>query len=726
MAGVIAIALLAVVGIVLVISGVQTGTTSTLSVGGIALGLAIVFSAIAALFLTREMAVQRNEQQTMIRNLQRRHEADLRRVEVNFADLWRGAAGTDPRLESLESHVGHVTERVEALQLTLIGHQRQLAILRKRMPTDSLKTLQRDLANNRLNLATIQRQVEDIDQRSLENALLLGKPPSEILDATQAATMVRSCIQSNDFISTLPLIRAFDVLHELTLAQSRRLYRFLRGAGYWDFALQVLEAIAQRSQNDKDSLTVEKIRSELAVYGDPLPWLDDPPAETAFDSQGPVLHLVGRVLPTTQSGYTLRTHYTAAAQLRAGLHPVVVGQSGSHGAETNSAGSYTVEGIEYRVLPGIPRQDQLLEDWLLQDARLLAECVLDLRPSVLHAHSDFLNGALAIAVGKHFGIPVVYESRGFWEESWLSRIVDSHGWRGRDEWIFSSNGLPLAYSARQRAEELVRQEADHVFTLANVMREHILDSASQPLETESVSTVPNAVDPGQFPAQTRDAELAEYYGIQPETVVVGYISSLVEYEGIDTLLRGFAEAQSVSEQPLHLLLVGDGPMTDRLRALAREQEISHVTFTGRVPHEDVLRYYGLIDIFVVPRSRSRVTELVTPLKPFEAFSTGRTVVMSDVNALEEIAGQSQACEIFEADNHRSLAAVLVRLIGDPGRREEMASQGANWVRSHRTWDSNVSRYLRIYENLGYRGASWNAPARETSVCPIEKGTRPRP
>src|SRR5699024_11010825 len=94
----------------------------------------------------------------------------------------------------------------------------------------------------------------------------------------------------------------------------------------------------------------------------------------------------------------------------------------------------------------------------------------------------------------------------------------------------------------------------------------------------------------------------------------------------------------------------------------------NIVFTGRVPHEDVLRYYGLIDVFVVPRKKSTVTDLVTPLKPFEAFSTGRAVVLSDVTALREIAEQSRAAEIFRAGSSDDLARVLISLINDVDRR----------------------------------------------------------
>ena len=82
-------------------------------------------------------------------------------------------------------------------------------------------------------------------------------------------------------------------------------------------------------------------------------------------------------------------------------------------------------------------------------------------------------------------------------------------------------------------------------------------------------------------------------------------------------------------------------------AAARELGVEDaVIFTGRVPHDQVLSYYGLIDLFVVPRRAEATSELVTPLKPFEAIAVARTVIVSDVGALREIVHDRVTARIF--------------------------------------------------------------------------------
>src|SRR5699024_12133929 len=110
------------------------------------------------------------------------------------------------------------------------------------------------------------------------------------------------------------------------------------------------------------------------------------------------------------------------------------------------------------------------------------------------------------------------EARGLWEESWLSRPITSNGWEAGAETIFDLDGMPEAYSLRKHAEEVARLLPDHVFTLAEVMRDHILESAHGALAGSRVSIVPNAVQSSDFPVQEADRELAMEIGL-PESAV---------------------------------------------------------------------------------------------------------------------------------------------------------------------------------------------------------------
>ncbi len=498
--------------------------------------------------------------------------------------------------------------------------------------------------------------------------------------------VLRPLIARGDVLEADDLGRRID-LSAVPVPVLRRLRDNLQRRGYLDRALRV-SGFCSAAGGEADHRVEAVLRGEIAVASGAYTPSVPPGSLDGAPVPGRVLHLVGKSLPQSQAGYTIRTHYIAVAQRDAGLDPHVLTQTGF---APGAGETETVDGIPYHRLPGPDVKAGPLDAWLEQHVAGVARVVRALRPAILHAASDYLNALTAEAVGAAYGVPVVYESRGFWEETYLSRQQQRYGWDLAQ--LTATYGLPDFYLRRREIEDRARRAADRVVTLADVMADRIVEGG---VPRERITVVPNAVDVSAFPVLERNAELAARLGIPAGTVVIGYISSLAEYEGIDTLVAAYGRLKA-QEPDTALLIVGDGAVREELQAAAAG--IPDVHFTGQVPHDTVLDYYSLIDVFVVPRRPVEVCHLVTPLKPFEAFSTGRTVVLSNVRALDAIAEQSGAAELFEAGDAASLAGVLLRLIADPDRRRELAEAGAAWVRAERTWAANARIYARLYDEM---------------------------
>ncbi|MEV6971833.1 glycosyltransferase, partial [Hamadaea sp. NPDC051192] len=410
--------------------------------------------------------------------------------------------------------------------------------------------------------------------------------------------------------------RVLEIHRDLTAAGTlatlaprtlRRLRNELRRRGYLVKAREVAQLLGDAA-NAKDAKDLAVIEGEIAVLSGTLT-LSTRPEDREYEARpGRVLHVVGSSLPHTQTGYTLRTHYSALAQRDTGLDPHVVTHMG-FGEPGSDYAREEVDGIAYHRIPGAARGSEPLDAWLSTHIQRLANVVRVVRPSVLHAASDFLNALSAEVVGRDFGIPVVYESRGFWEETWLQRQAELYGWDdlGRLESRF---GLPDVYLWRREIEDRCRREASHVVTLADVMADRIEAGG---VDRDRITVVPNGVDVQAFPRLTRNPVLAEKLGIDPDTTVIGYISSIVEYEGIDTLIDAYAQLRAAGVAKTNLLIVGDGAERERLMLQAAGLGLDDAVFTGRVPHDEVLDYYSLIDVFVVPRKPVEVCHLVTPL-----------------------------------------------------------------------------------------------------------------
>jgi glycosyltransferase involved in cell wall biosynthesis len=121
-----------------------------------------------------------------------------------------------------------------------------------------------------------------------------------------------------------------------------------------------------------------------------------------------------------------------------------------------------------------------------------------------------------------------------------------------------------------------------------------------------------------------------------------------------------------------------------------------VIFAGQVPYHRVTDYYSLIDVFVCPRRRMRLTELVTPLKPLEAMAAGLPVLASDVGGLAELIEHNSTGLLFRAEDASAFVREALRLASDGGLRARLGARAREHVRSERSWSRVVSRYPAIY------------------------------
>jgi glycogen synthase len=396
-----------------------------------------------------------------------------------------------------------------------------------------------------------------------------------------------------------------------------------------------------------------------------------------------ILHLLDHSLPL-QSGYSFRTLGILAAQRKRGWDTVQMTTPKQYRFDgtVDEVGGWTF----YRTpqpTAGTQKWPVLRELAQMQSTRRrLDEVIEETRPDVIHAHSPILNGIPALRASRRHRLPMVYEVRSFWEDAAVDWGVVRQG--------------DLRYRSTRSLETYILKRVDAVITICDGLKNDILGRGVAP---GRVTVVPNAVDVDRFTApRPVDTALRCSLGLEG-CIVLGFIGSFYAYEGLNLLMeavvRLFRERQGVK-----LLMVGGGPEKERLVAQVERLGIGdHIVFTGRVPHEQVLRYYDLVSLFVYPRHRMRLTELVTPLKPLEAMAQGSIVVASDVGGHRELLVDGQRGYLFKADDAGALAGKLAEVIDRRDDWPAMREAGRRYVKTERTWDAVVARYAPVYERL---------------------------
>jgi PEP-CTERM/exosortase A-associated glycosyltransferase len=393
-----------------------------------------------------------------------------------------------------------------------------------------------------------------------------------------------------------------------------------------------------------------------------------------------VLHILDHSLPM-HSGYTFRTRAILKAQQGEGLD--VRGITGlRHTVESPPA--ETVDGLDFYRTSGLRKGPPILREWheIGEFAAAIDRLCAEWKPDLLHAHSPAICGSAALRVAKRRAIPLVYEIRAFWEDAAVGNGTGSEG--------------SFKYRLIRALENHVVAKADAVVTICEGLRGDLI---ARGVDSAKLSIMPNGVDLGLFGNPVpRDSVLAGELGLG-DGPVIGFIGSFYDYEGLDDLIAampGLVERVADAK----LLLVGGGPCEAALRAQAEASPVrDSIHFVGRVPHHEVERYYALTDVLAYPRKQSRLTDLVTPLKPLEAMAQGKLVAASNVGGHRELMEDGVTGTLFAPDDPAACAAALANLLTDRVNWESRRAAARKHVESRHDWAANVRRYLPVYQSL---------------------------
>lgn len=312
------------------------------------------------------------------------------------------------------------------------------------------------------------------------------------------------------------------------------------------------------------------------------------------------------------------------------------------------------------------------------------------KPDIIHAHTPFRVGLPALRASRKLGIPFIYEVRGMWEDSAVAQ--------GR----WTPKSIPYRYYRSQ--ENKVIKHADDVIVIGENLVKEI---SSRNLRSSLPVMVPNAVGrkmatyPLDFehPPPESVTKLTERLNLDDSTIVVGYIGSLRALEGVDFTAKAVAKCASDGFDIRFLVCSSKANQND-LRNLCSDLGIENQSFIeGPFPHDEIVHFYDLIDIFVVSRPDSNVTRIVPPIKPLEAMIRQLPTVVSDLPALCEIIEHRKTGITFPVQDVQALSSVIGKLALDPTLREDIGRTARNYILKERTWPDIVHRYGEIYQRV---------------------------
>ncbi len=312
-------------------------------------------------------------------------------------------------------------------------------------------------------------------------------------------------------------------------------------------------------------------------------------------------------------------------------------------------------------------------DYLLRYLKSFANVILDLRRKVISINPDLIHANSVRA-----GLVVTVATLGLGK-----RVV----WHIHDllpRHPFNPLIRAVGFLSRRTRMIAVAQASANRFT-----------GSFLPLRSR-VTVIPNGIDLERFqPDQTAKQRVRDELQLGEDQPIIGIIGRLTPSKGQLELLRAFRRV--LSEFPTATLVIVGAPAFNQeheylelLRRSASELRISNrIRMLGA--RDDVAAIMQALDLLVLNSSVEACC-----LVALEAMACGTPVLATNTGGTPEIIEHGRNGWLVPLADENALAAAIVRLVGDPDLRAQLAEHGRSRVRSRYSVDRFMTEIQRFY------------------------------
>ena len=264
---------------------------------------------------------------------------------------------------------------------------------------------------------------------------------------------------------------------------------------------------------------------------------------------------------------------------------------------------------------------------------------------VIHSQTEFAIGTFARIFGKQYGIPVIHTYHTMYED-YVHYITKGY---------FTKPGIKLI-------EYLTKFYCDKTVSELIVPTKKAYDLFKDKYKVDrNIHIIPTGIEIDRFyreNSKTQDIiNLRRKLNINDNDFIILFVGRLAEEKNVELLLE--AQEDIIKKNKCaKLLIVGDGPDINKYKDLAIKYKIADNTiFTGKVPWDDMPKYYQIADLFATA-SRSETQGLTV----VEAMAAELPVVCVNDDSFKIVVIDDLNGKLF--DNKKEYIKIINNLITD--------------------------------------------------------------
>lgn len=332
------------------------------------------------------------------------------------------------------------------------------------------------------------------------------------------------------------------------------------------------------------------------------------------------------------------------------------------GYEHHKKADEVVNGVTIHRCPIIPRKKGLIYRFLnyysfpFSAKRYIKKCrASDGKPFdvvLVNQLSPVMMARPAITYGKKFGVPVVMYCLDLWPVSMVAGGVGIHS---------------LIYKLFHGVSGRIYRSMDQILITSRLFRDYLEERFG--IEDEKISYLP----------QYAEAIFEKLPPKEPNEVTdLVFAGNIGTAQSVETILLA---AEKLKEEPVHFHLVGGGADLERLQGLAKEKELSNVTFYDRRPLEEMPEFYTKADAMLVTLQADPVLSITLPGKVQSYMAAGKPIIGAVDGETAEVIREAKCGFCGPAEDAEALVNSIMMFV-QSSEREQMGQNAWAYYERH--------------------------------------------
>jgi glycosyltransferase involved in cell wall biosynthesis len=258
---------------------------------------------------------------------------------------------------------------------------------------------------------------------------------------------------------------------------------------------------------------------------------------------------------------------------------------------------------------------------------------------------------------------------------------------------------PVLIWMARKLERFLYARANHILVNSPAYRDYLIDMG---IPAAKISFIANGVDPEMFHVDKSVGHLRKEFQLQGKYIVT-YAGAMGMANNLEVVIEAATLLKDIPE--VHFLMVGDGKDRVKLEELAKEQNVTNMTFTGSRPKSQMPEILAESDACLAVLMDIPLFRTTYPNKVFDYMAASRPVVLAIDGVIRQVIEAADGGIPVPPGNPNAMADAIRSLYSNRPRSEQMGRLAREYVVKFFDRNQQARQFGELMRQIGSQRAA---------------------